>query len=212
MPDLTFEQEIIERRGEWLIAGIDEAGRGALAGPVVAAAVILPLNNPDRLARLVAVNDSKQLTARQRERLYDLIITHALAWAVGSAAAAIIDEIGILPATHQAMVAAVRQLVPPASYLLIDGRIRLRQLTQPQQAIIRGDGLSLSIAAASILAKATRDRHMLALDSQYPAYGFARHKGYGTQAHLHALAHHGPTAIHRHSFAPIRPTLLAVDG
>ncbi len=204
MPGLEYEQEMAAATGEWLVAGIDEAGRGALAGPVVAAAVILPLRDPPKLRQLTPLNDSKQLTARQRDRCYDLILAHAVAWGVGSVPADVIDAIGILPATRQAMIAAVRQLSPAPTCLLIDGPLPLRQLALPQQAIIRGDSRSLSIAAASILAKVSRDRHMQTLDSQYPLYGLAQHKGYGTRAHADALNAYGPTPIHRHTFAPIR--------
>lgn len=208
MPGLEYEQEMAAATGEWLVAGIDEAGRGALAGPVVAAAVILPLRDPPKLRQLTPLNDSKQLTARQRDRCYDLILAHAVAWGVGSVPADVIDAIGILPATRQAMIAAVRQLSPAPTCLLIDGPLPLRQLALPQQAIIRGDSRSLSIAAASILAKVSRDRHMQTLDSQYPLYGLAQHKGYGTRAHADALNAYGPTPIHRHTFAPIRQPLF----
>lgn len=190
------------------IAGLDEAGRGALAGPVAAAAVILPLDNPDALAALSAVTDSKQLTPARREALYPLIIQHALAYGIGLEPAEVIDEIGIMAATKRAMATAVAQLQPPAQYLLIDGRIRLQTIPLPQKAIVRGDDLSLSIAAASILAKVTRDRLMAELDPFYPQYNFRQHKGYGTAQHLAALARFGPCPIHRHSFAPIRQPFL----
>lgn len=208
MATLELETAVFHQTGLVHIAGVDEAGRGALAGPVVAAAVILPLNQPARLEPLREVNDSKQLTAATRERLYHLITSYALAYSVGVIPADAIDEIGILPATRQAMVSAVSQLSPPAAYLLIDGPIRLSTLPLPQQPVIRGDSLSLSIAAASILAKVGRDRLMVELDQQYQSYGFARHKGYGTAQHLAALAAHGPSPIHRHSFAPLRHRLL----
>lgn len=208
MADLSLETAVSSETGLFHIAGIDEAGRGALAGPVVAAAVILPLQDAAALARLTQVNDSKQLTARQRDRLYDLILEHALAYGIGQTPAAVIDEIGIIPATKQAMVTAVTRLAPPPDYLLVDGRIRLSTLNIRQQAIIRGDSLSLSIAAASILAKVTRDRLLVELDAHYPLYGFAQHKGYGTEFHRHALSQHGPCQQHRHSFAPIRQPLL----
>lgn len=203
MPGLEYEQEMAAATEEWLVAGIDEAGRGALAGPVVAAAVILPLRDPQKLRQLTPLNDSKQLTARQRDHCYDLVLAHAVAWGIGSVPADVIDAIGILPATRQAMIAAVRQLSPAPACLLIDGPLPLRQLALPQRAIIRGDSHSLSIAAASILAKVSRDRHMQTLDSQYPLYGLAQHKGYGTRAHADALNAYGPTPIHRHTFAPI---------
>jgi ribonuclease HII len=187
---------------------LDEAGRGALAGPVVAAAVILPLDSPQKLKALNGVNDSKQLTAKKRERLYSLIVANALSFGIGSTPAGDIDELGIIPATKQAMLLAVDQLEPPAGYLLIDGRIRLKNISLRQQSIIRGDGKSLSIAAASILAKVTRDRIMIELDGRYPQYGFARHKGYGTEFHRAAITRLGPILEHRMSFSPLRKTLL----
>ncbi|RMG95587.1 MAG: ribonuclease HII [Chloroflexi bacterium] len=208
MASLVLETSVWQEINSPLIAGLDEAGRGALAGPVVAAAVILPLTRPDQLALLNKVNDSKQLTARTREKLYQLIVAQAVAWGVGIVAAEVIDRIGILPATREAMRTAVSQLAPAPDYLLIDGRIRLRNLPTPQQAVIRGDSLSLSIAAASIIAKVTRDQIMTELDKNYPQYGFARHKGYGTAHHLATLAQHGPSPVHRFSFAPLRNTLL----
>ena len=165
------------------IAGLDEAGRGALAGPVTAAAVIFPLDDPQLLDNLHEVNDSKQLTAQIREQLFSHITHQAITYGVASVSAAIIDKIGIMPATKQAMMLALAQLSPAADYLLIDGRIRLQNCPLPQQAIIRGDSYSLSIAAASILAKVTRDREMIGLGDKYPLYGFERHKGYGTVLH-----------------------------
>jgi ribonuclease HII len=208
VPDLTFETAVYHPPAIRHIAGLDEAGRGALAGPVVAAAVILPLNSPTLVEQLAGVNDSKQLTADKREALYTRIIETAAAFGIGQVPATVIDEIGIIPATRQAMRAALSQLAVAADYLLIDGRIRLASLPTPQQSIIRGDSKSLSIAAASILAKVTRDRYMVAQDSHFPTYGFARHKGYGTAVHLQALAKYGPTPLHRQSFAPLRQTLI----
>ncbi|MDX1663624.1 MAG: ribonuclease HII [Candidatus Promineifilaceae bacterium] len=208
MPTLDLEEAIRRESGARHIAGLDEAGRGAVAGPVVAAAVILPLDDPQRLAALAAVDDSKQLTPARREILYDLIIEHALAYAVGLVRASQIDRIGILPANAHAMQSALSRLEPGGDYLLLDGRMRLPRVPLPQRSVIRGDSLSLSIAAASILAKVTRDRHMVEQDNHYPQYGFARHKGYCTAAHVAALEQHGPCAIHRHTFAPIRPSLL----
>ena len=210
--DITLEKEILAATGLHLIAGLDEAGRGALAGPVTAAAVILPLDQTGLMNSLHEVNDSKQLTASKREQLYARITQRALAYGIGWAAAPTIDEIGVIPATKQAMKTAVAQLVPPAEYLLIDGRIRLQTLPLPQQSIIRGDSQSLSVAAASILAKVSRDRYMIQLDAQQPRYGFARHKGYGVPFHLAALAQHGPCPHHRHSFSPIRQSLFNCAG
>ncbi len=208
MPTLKLEHVVSAETGLFHIAGLDEAGRGAIAGPVVAAAVILPLNDPDLLKKLRDVNDSKQLTAKARARLYQLIVDNVLAYGIGSAAAEVVDEVGIIPATKQAMSQGIAQLEVPAEYLLIDGRIRLRSIPLPQQAIIRGDSKSLSIAAASILAKVTRDEHMREMDTLYPRYGFAKHKGYGTRQHLEMLSAFGPSPIHRYSFAPLRKTLL----
>jgi ribonuclease HII len=208
VPTLLFEKSIYEESGLATIAGLDEAGRGALAGPVVAAAVILPLDEANRLRQLHEVNDSKQLTAKTRERLYSLITANALCYGIGSCPAGGIDEMGIIPATKAAMMQALAQLDPQAGYLLIDGRIRLRRTPLPQQSIIRGDSKIMSIAAASILAKVTRDRMMVELDGRYPKYGFARHKGYGTEFHRKVIAELGATPEHRLSFSPLRQTLL----
>jgi ribonuclease HII len=160
------------------------------------------------LLQLDEVNDSKLLSAQKREQLYPLIIANALSFGIGSIPAVAIDDIGIIPATKLAMLAALEQLEPSAEYLLIDGRIRLKNVALRQQSIIRGDGKSLSIAAASILAKVTRDRIMIALESQYPEYGFARHKGYGTERHRAAITRLGPTPQHRMSFSPLSRRLL----
>lgn len=208
MASLEFETAVFSQQNISLIAGLDEAGRGALAGPVVAAAVILPLDDPNALSQLHEVNDSKQLTAKARESFFSRITKYALAFGIGQEPPEIIDEIGIIPATKRAMLTAVSQLTPPAKYLLIDGRIRLKNSPLPQQSIIRGDSKSLSIAAASILAKVTRDRIMVELDAKYLQYGFAQHKGYGTEQHRTAIEKFGPTPIHRYSFAPIRKPLL----
>lgn len=209
MPDVSLEMIIREETRLRYIVGIDEAGRGAIAGPVVAGAVILPLDAPETLEKLERVNDSKQLTFRQRETLYDLIVEHALSWGVGSTAAHDIDRHGIIPANARAMEMALAQLEPAGDFLLIDGRMRLRNVALPQKSVIRGDGLSLSIAAASILAKVTRDRHMIALDATHPQYGFGRHKGYCTAQHVMAIQRYGPCpTIHRYTFAPIRTPLL----
>ena len=208
MPSLELEAAIRRESGARYIAGLDEAGRGAVAGPVVAAAVVLPLDDPQRLAAMSAVDDSKQLTPVRRELLFDLIVEHALSYGVGVVPASEIDRIGILPANARAMQRALAQLDPGGDYLLLDGRMRLPRVSLPQRSVIRGDSLSLTIAAASILAKVTRDRHMVEQDIHYPHYGFARHKGYCTAAHVAALEEHGPCAIHRHTFAPIRRSLL----
>lgn len=189
----------LHTQGFCRVAGLDEAGRGAWAGPVMAGAVILPPDRPDLDCALAGVNDSKLLTPRRRESLACCIQEIALAWAVGSAASAEIDALGIVPATRLAMKRALAELAVRADYLLIDA-LRLPDVDLPQLALIKGDRRSLSIAAASILAKVTRDAHMTALHAQYPAYGFARHKGYGTPQHQAALAAHGPCPEHRRSF------------
>lgn len=194
-------------QGYSFIAGIDEAGRGCLAGPVVAAAVVLPLDDDALASRLAGVRDSKQMTAQARDRLYDVITRHALATAVGIGSVELIDERNILQATKHAMYAAIAQLPIPVYALLIDALV-LPRLSLPQRSIIKGDARCLSIAAASIVAKVTRDRLMLQLHEQYPLYGFDQHKGYGTPAHLTALREHGVTPLHRKSFAPVRELIF----
>lgn len=184
------------------VAGLDEAGRGAWAGPVAAAAVILP-PNAGIIKKLQGVRDSKQMTARQREHWASVIQTHAAAWAVGFASPQEIDEIRIVSATRLAMGRALEQLCQQPQHLLIDALL-LPNIEVSQTAIIRGDSISLSIAAASVLAKTTRDALMASMDNSHPGYQFARHKGYGTRKHQAALARLGPCDIHRKSFAPIR--------
>lgn len=179
------------------VAGVDEVGRGPLAGPVVAAAVIL---DPDRLPG--GLNDSKTLTAGRREALYEDIMRHAHV-AVASVPAAVIDLINIRQATLLAMTRAVRALAVAADHVLVDGR-DVPELDCPGQALVGGDGKSLSIAAASIVAKVTRDRLMERLAAHDPRFGFETHAGYGTARHLEALAEHGPTRYHRLSFAPLK--------
>jgi ribonuclease HII len=187
-------------------AGVDEAGRGPLAGPVVAAAVILPLawireGMPEAFRDL---NDSKQLTPEERDHFYQRITeAPGLEFAIAEAAAEVIDAINILQATHRAMNDALRGLSPRPEHALVDGT-RVKTLILPQTALVKGDSRSYSIAAASILAKVTRDRWMAEADQRWPQYGFARHKGYPTPDHLAALAAHGPCPIHRRSFAPLR--------
>ncbi len=201
-PHLNHELRLIHA-GQAVIAGVDEAGRGAWAGPVVASAVIL--NLPD-VAALREVNDSKRLSTRRREKLYPIIIEHCLAYGIGQAGAEEIDAIGILPATRLAMTRAIAALSPQPTALIIDA-VRLPLLHQLQDVFNFADSISLSVAAASILAKVTRDRLMIALDGQYPHYGFARHKGYGTRLHQAALQSNGPCQIHRKSFKPIAAQL-----
>ena len=201
-PTLDRELHLI-RSGHALIAGLDEAGRGAWAGPVVAAAVILNLL---QAASLREVNDSKQLSPRQRAALYPVIVDHCVTYGIGQGSAAEIDSIGILPATRLAMQRAVEALSPQPDALIIDA-VRLPQVNKPQAVFNFADSISLSVAAASILAKVTRDRLLIELDAQYPAYQFARHKGYGTQIHRAALQSAGPCDIHRASFRPISALL-----
>lgn len=178
-----------------LIAGVDEVGRGCLAGPVVAAAVILNLDDIPE-----GINDSKQLTAKKREELAEEIERRALAFSVARVEHDEIDRINILQATFVAMTRAVKALQPKSDYVLIDGRHLLPSLDCPQQAIIKGDSLSVSIGAASIMAKVARDHWMQDYDRQYPGYGFSSHVGYNTRQHQEALAQLGPSAIHRRTF------------
>ncbi|NJN44620.1 MAG: ribonuclease HII [Anaerolineae bacterium] len=205
-PDLAFEQELWQK-GFLYVAGIDEAGRGALAGPVFAAAVILPFAQPDLIQTLAGVDDSKKLTPSQREHWATHIPNIALSCEVASASAEEIDQIGILPATRLAAKRAVESLTVTPNHLLLD-YIRLPVVNIPQTPLVKGDARSLSIAAASILAKTARDAHLLALDKQFPEYSFSAHKGYGTPEHLTALEKLGPTPIHRRTFSPLRPRLL----
>lgn len=196
------EEERLWQAGYGAIAGVDEAGRGALAGPVVAGAVILPVGCA-YAGIWATVKDSKLLSPAQREDLAITIRQEALAWAVGSASAGEIDSMGIAPATRLAMIRAVESLIPRPSYLLIDW-VRLAQINLPQESFIKGDRRIVSIAAASILAKTYRDAQLMALHGDYPHYGFHNHKGYAAPVHLAALAEHGPCPHHRHTFAPIR--------
>lgn len=181
-----------------MIAGVDEAGRGALAGNVIAAAVILPSGDYPPL-----LTDSKKLTARQREQMYEWITSHALAVAWAACDAATIDRLNIHRATLQAMCDAVRGLAIAPQEALVDGKF-LPELPCPGRAIIGGDAQVPCIAAASIIAKVVRDRQMLEADGLYPQYGFARHKGYGSAAHREALRLHGACPLHRRSYAPVR--------
>ena len=251
---LEFERDLWSREFT-LVAGVDEAGRGPLAGPVVAAAVILPAtwanggfdnygtecarpraqqcdqpeghritSAPQSLhvavpgdghtpqtdsnggfdARLVDLNDSKQLTKAQRENFFQIITTHPdLRYAIAIVDAATIDRINILQATHRAMNEALAKLQPQPQHVLVDGR-PVKSMTLPQTALVKGDSLSYSIAAASVLAKVTRDQMMLEFDAKFPGYGFAVHKGYGVPQHLAAIKKLGPCPIHRMSFAPLK--------
>lgn len=186
-----------------LICGVDEAGRGPLAGSVVAAAVILDPANP-----IAGLADSKKLSAAKREKLAHEIRTHALAWAIGEASAAEIDEINILQATFLAMRRAVAGLSVTPSHALIDGNRIPPGLLCPAEAIIKGDAKEPAISAASILAKTHRDAQLLELDVMFPQYGFSRHMGYPTAAHLQALQQYGPSPVHRRSFAPVAQSVL----
>ena len=201
-PDLSLELPLWQA-GLCRLAGLDEAGRGAWAGPVTAAVVVLPPAGPALLELLPGVRDSKLMTARQRALWAEKIRIAAAAWGVGWASNAEIDALGILPATRLAMQRAVEQLALPPEHLLIDA-VRLPALTLPQTALVRGDQRSLSIAAASVLAKTARDAWMVELNEQYPGYGFAANKGYGTARHQRALDELGACPQHRFSFAPLR--------
>ena len=193
MLDCKLEQELAEE-GFQAVCGVDEAGRGPLCGPVVAAACILPMGYiPEGL------NDSKKLTEKKREQLFDVIIQNALAYCIAEASVEEIDELNILEADLLAMRRAIDGLSIKADYALIDGNIA-RDFQIPAKAVVHGDAISPSIAAASILAKVTRDRKCLELDAQYPQYGIAKHKGYGTKVHMQALRDHGPSPIHRKQF------------
>jgi ribonuclease HII len=205
--DDRFEFErVLWAGGMTRVAGVDEAGRGPLAGPVVAAAAILPAKwAVSGLPReLDGLNDSKQLTGAQRERFFAFLIACGeVQFAIAQTDAAQIDTLNILRATHRAMNEALAKLNPAPQHALVDGR-HVRTMRVPQTAIVKGDEQSYSIAAASVLAKVARDRLMLEFDRQWPVYGFANHKGYGTARHLAAIAAHGPCPIHRRSFAPLK--------
>jgi ribonuclease HII len=192
--------------GHKRVAGLDEVGRGAWAGPVVAAAVILPSDGTDLRTVLRGVNDSKRLTPRMREALVPRIIEAAVAVGIGMASAQFIDARGIVQATRQAMALALRELPDPPQALLIDALI-LPDIALPQHGIVKGDSRVLSIAAASIVAKVFRDQLMRNEELYFPGYGFARHKGYGTAQHRAALSVLGPSPIHRLTFTPVRSVL-----
>ena len=194
MSELWKYEHLCNEEGYGLICGVDEAGRGPLAGPVCAAAVILPQD-----LEIEGLNDSKKLTEKRREALYDVIIENAVAYGIAFASEKEIDKINILQATFLAMRRAVEQLSVTPDMVLVDGN-REPELPVPLKTIIKGDSLSANIAAASILTKVTRDRYMMEQDTIYPQYGFAVHKGYGTKAHYAALTEHGVCPIHRMSF------------
>ncbi|MBP3359866.1 MAG: ribonuclease HII [Clostridia bacterium] len=202
----TYEEEVLrlkameenERRlraeGYMLIAGVDEAGRGPLAGPVYAAAVILPEG-----CIIEGLNDSKKLSEKKREQLYDIICEKAVGYSIRSVDEKIIDEINILNATFLAMNTAVRELVPEPEFVLVDGN-RINNMIYPCETIVGGDSKSINIAAASVLAKVSRDRYVKAISEKYPQYNFAKHKGYGTKEHVEAIRKYGPCEIHRKTF------------
>lgn len=206
MPKLSKEEEILRVKSMWtreneliksgykLICGVDEAGRGPLAGPVFAAAVILPEGEI-----IEGINDSKKLTPKRREELYDIICEKAVAWASASANEKVIDDINILNATFLAMKNAVEKLPRKPSFVLVDGN-RLPDISIPSEAVVKGDSKSINIAAASIIAKVERDRYITEMAKLYPEYGFDKHKGYGTKAHTDAILKYGPSPIHRKTF------------
>ena len=203
-PHLENETRLLESGDATLIAGIDEAGRGPLAGPVVAAAVILPCGFSHR-----RLNDSKKLAPGCRQALYrELTTDPSVDWAVAALDASDVDRLNILRATHEAMRRAFKALKTRPDHALIDGR-PVHPFPAPHTAIVDGDAISLSIAAASVIAKVTRDRLMEELDARYPAYGFSCHKGYATSQHLAILARDGPCPIHRYSFRPVAQPVFA---
>jgi len=202
MPHLQKEIALL-RQGYRFVAGLDEAGRGAWAGPVVAAAVILPLDQADLPARLAHLRDSKEMSPALRERLFDVIMAAALAVGVGQASAEQVDSLNVVGATRLAMQQAIAQLAIAPEALLLD-HIKLPAVLLPQESFPKAENISLSVAAASVVAKVTRDRLMVELHATYPQYGFDRHKGYGTARHRAALAQFGPAPCHRLSFQPLQ--------
>jgi ribonuclease HII len=209
---LSHERELWSQ-GLAQVAGVDEAGCGPLAGPVVAAAVVFPASWAEGglCTKLRGLNDSKQLTEEQREKFFTVLTAHSeVRYAVASVDVEMIDRINIRQAAWRAMHLALEQLAPKAEHVLVDG-LRIKWLPYPQTALVMGDARSYSIAAASVLAKVTRDRLMLEFEKQFPGYGFAQHKGYATPQHLAAIAERGPCPIHRQSFAPFRPAATQQD-
>lgn len=208
-PDLQFEQQLWQQ-GICRVAGVDEAGRGALAGPVSAGAVILPCDDSDLMDRLAGVRDSKEMMPESREHWAIVIKETAVAWGVGFATAEEIDRMGIVPATRLAAWRALAELNGDVEHVLMD-YLTLPEVTAPQTSLVKGDARSLSIAAASVLAKTARDAVLVAMDGQYPGYYWAGNKGYGTLAHRQALIALGPCAEHRRSFAPVAESLNNLD-
>ncbi|MGQ5175125.1 ribonuclease HII [Bacillus halotolerans] len=195
--NMTSYERLARNKGFRFIAGVDEVGRGPLAGPVVASAVILPEE-----CEILGLTDSKKLTEKKREEYYDLIMKDAVAVGIGIVKAAVIDKINIYEASKLAMVEAIRDLSDTPDYLLVDAMTL--PLDTSQSSIIKGDAKSVSIAAGACIAKVTRDRMMSAYAEKYPQYGFDKNKGYGTKEHLEALAAYGPTDLHRKTFAPVQ--------
>ena len=206
MLNLETEKKIFQL-GYKLIGGIDEAGRGPLAGPVVAACVVIDENFKIDEPDLELVADSKKLSAKKRERLFKIIREKTLAVEIGVVDNLVIDKINILQASFLAMRRAVKKLPIKPDYIILDGAFKIPKLELPQTAIIKGDATVFTIAAASIIAKVSRDWLMAELDKKYPEYLFAKHKGYGTKLHLEKITAHGPCPIHRFSFAPLKNKL-----
>ncbi len=205
LPTLDSEREL-GAAGYRSVAGVDEVGRGALAGPVFAAAVVVPFGVD--FAWLPLVRDSKQLSPRQRERLFGRIQQDSIPMGLGEASHSVVDEIGIVEATRLAMCRAVEHLPVAPDFLIIDA-LTLPGLRSPQKGIVHGDQMCISIACASVVAKVSRDRHMVEQDALYPGYGLANHKGYGTIRHMASLRQLGPSPIHRRSFAPVQRLIQA---
>ena len=203
--DLLKYEKDLYKNGVKLIAGVDEVGRGPLVGPVVAAAVILPVNY-----HLEGLNDSKKLTEKKRERFYDILMQEAVAIGIGEASAKEIDEINIYQASKLAMMRALKNLKIKPEHVLVDA-MPLKEIDIPSTSIIHGDALSLSIAAASVIAKVTRDRMMIELDKKYPEYGFAQHKGYPTKKHLEVLQKYGVLDNYRFTYGPVRDLINSCE-
>ena len=204
------KENLIFAKGFKIVAGVDEAGRGPLAGPVVAAVISLKaetLADTAKIEKLKMVNDSKKLSAKKREELFEIIKAECFEFGIGICDHETIDRVNILQATFLAMKMAIGQLKNKPDYLLVDGKFVIPNSSLAQEAVIDGDALVFSIAAASIIAKVTRDRIMKKLHEQYPQYGFSRHKGYGTKEHLEALAKYGPAPFHRKTFGPVAKLL-----
>lgn len=203
--DLLKYEKALYKNGVKLIAGVDEVGRGPLVGPVVAAAVILPINY-----HLDGLNDSKKLTEKKRERFYDILMQEAIAIGIGEASAKEIDEINIYQASKLAMMRALKNLKIKPEHVLVDA-MPLKEIDIPSTSIIHGDALSLTIAAASVIAKVTRDRMMIELDKKYPEYGFAQHKGYPTKKHLEVLQKYGVLDNYRFTYGPVRDLINSCE-